>query len=479
MKPAKHPLGRRKTKIVCTLGPAVAEEEMIRELMIAGMDLVRINCSHGEPEDRADLLKRVRRVADELGLYVPVMFDLQGPKIRIGKLSQPIPLVEGQKMTIAQGNQVGDAERVFTSYSHFAQDVCTGEAILIDDGKIRFRVDEVVDQEVHCTVVVPGLLKERKGINLPNTNISAPSLSPKDKQDLAMAVRLGADFVAISFVRAATDVTDVRMEADEIGPHDLHFVAKIERPEALKELIPIINVSDAIMVARGDLGVEIGSHRVPMRQKEIITRANLAGKFVITATQMLDSMMELPVPTRAEASDVANAILDGTDACMLSGETASGKYPIESVKMMVLIAEEAESHSIFRYETPAFTRGSVHHIPDGISIAAFQTANLMSARLLIALTTSGDSVLRLSKKHPNAYIVGATLDVRIARRMSAYWGVLPILLNKPASVEEMFEEVKVIILARGLVREGDFAILTSGYPMWESGSTNIMKIMQL
>lgn len=474
-----HPLAKRKTKIVCTLGPAVAGEDKIRELITAGMNLARINCSHGEPEQRLELLEMVRRVSSEMGVFLPVMFDLQGPKIRIGKLEEPIPLEEGQKLVIASGSGVGNKDLLYTSYSYFSQDVKPGEAILVDDGKICFRADEVKDGRVYCTVEVPGLLKERKGMNLPATKISAPCLSEKDIADLKMAVEHEADFVAISFVRGAVDVVQVRQKAAEFGEHKLQFISKIERPEALSDLIPIVNTSDGVMVARGDLGVEIGSHRVPMRQKEIITRANLAGKFVITATQMLDSMIELPVPTRAEASDVANAILDGTDACMLSGETASGKYPIEAVEMMVKIAQEAESHSIFRYETPAFTRGSIHHIPDGISVAAFQTANLMGARLLIGLTNSGDSVLKLSKKHPNALIVGATIHEHVARRMNAYWGVLPILLDTIESVESMFDEVRALILKKGLVREGDVAILTSGYPLWESGSTNIMKLMEL
>lgn len=471
--------GRRKTKVVCTLGPAVNTPEMIRELMLAGMDLARVNCSHGEPEQRQALLEMVRSVAKDLGIHVPVMFDLQGPKIRIGKLEAPIPLEEGQKITIGVGKEIGRPEKVNTSYEFFASDVNEGDAILIDDGKIRLRAVEVTDDEVRCEVEVPGLLKERKGINLPSTKISAPALSEKDIADLKMAVEIGADFVAISFVRSAVDVVQVRQMANTFGEHQLQFISKIERPEAISDLIPIVNTSDGIMVARGDLGVEIGSHRVPMRQKEIITRANLAGKYVITATQMLDSMIELPVPTRAEASDVANAILDGTDACMLSGETASGKYPVEAVKMMVKIAEEAESHRIFRYEAPGFTRGSVHHIPDGISIAAFQTANLMGANLLVALTNSGSSALKLSKKHPNALIVGATIHEHIARRMRAYWGVFPMVIRKAATVEEMFDEVRERILEQGLVREGDVAILTSGYPLWASGTTDLMKIMEL
>lgn len=470
---------KRKTKIVATLGPASNTPEMVRALMRTGMDMVRINCSHGEPAQREALVEIVREAARELDMFIPIMFDLQGPKIRIGRLREPIPLQMGQKITIEVGHEIGDAAKVYTSYAGFADDVVTGDQVLLDDGKIAMKVARVQDKQVDCEVTVPGLLKERKGINLPDTKITAPCLSEKDLGDLADAIRLKVDFVAVSFVRRAADMVDARKHAQKIGDHHLRFIAKIERPEALKELIPIINTTDGIMVARGDLGVEIGAHKVPMMQKEIITRANLAGKFVITATQMLDSMIERPVPTRAEATDVANAILDGTDACMLSGETAAGEYPVETIAVMERIALEAESHAIYRYQPPAIPRGSVHQIPDGISVAAYQTANLMGVNLLVAFTNSGGSALRLSKRHPGTFIVGATIHEHIARRMRAYWGVIPVLINKPASVEEMFEEVKQKIIEIGIVREGDVVILTSGFPLWTSGSTNLMRIMEL
>lgn len=472
-------ISKRKTKIVCTLGPAVDSADQIKMLMRAGMDVVRINCSHGDPESRVSMVRLVRKCARALNLFIPIIFDLQGPKIRVGLLEEPLDLAEGSTLRIMSGKGSGDASRIFTSYEHLARDVRAGEPILMDDGKIRLRVERVRGAEVVCKVEVGGILTQKKGINLPDTKISAPSLSDKDLADLEIAIRQDLDFVAVSFVRGAQDMIGVRREAKKIGEHNLQFISKIERPEALKELIPIINTSDGVMVARGDLGVEIGSHRVPMRQKEIITRANLAGRFVITATQMLESMMERPIPTRAEASDVANAILDGTDACMLSGETATGGYPIEAVAMMVKIAREAESHTTYRYQAPNFSRGSIHHIPDGVSIAAFQTANLMGARLLVAFTNSGSSALRLSKRHPQTLIVGATIHERIARRMRSYWGVVPVLIKKPASVEEMFEEVKQKIMELDLVREGDVAVLTAGYPLWTSESTNLMKIIEI
>ncbi|MDJ0837974.1 MAG: pyruvate kinase [Acidobacteriota bacterium] len=474
-----NPLAKRRTKIVCTLGPATNTPEKIRALIMAGMDLVRINCSHGEPEDRIELTRLVREAAKELKIEIPIMFDLQGPKIRIGRLEENISLKKGDRLIISSGDAIGRAGHVTTTYPYFARDVAVGEKVLIDDGRLCLNVDSLEENEVHTTVEVGGLLKPRKGINLPNTTISAPCLTEKDLADLKLAVDLQVDFAAVSFVRNAQDMTVVRKAADELGEHHLQFISKIERPEALKDLLGIIRNSDGVMVARGDLGVEVGSPRVPMIQKEIITRSNMGGKFVITATQMLDSMIDAPVPTRAEASDVANAILDGTDACMLSGETAAGSYPIRTVKTMVQIAQETESHPVYRYQSPTLPRGSIHHIPDGISAAAHETANLMGAQLLVAFTNSGNSALKLSKRHPASLLVGATIHEHIARRMRVYWGVIPLLIRKPSSVEEMFEEVKQRIMDLELVRKGDVAILTSGFPLWTSGSTNLMRVMEI
>jgi len=299
MTPPQLVFPKRRTKIVCTLGPATESVEALMGLMSAGMDLVRINCSHGTVANRLELVARVREAATRLNTFMPIMFDLQGPKIRIGDLKQPFPLEPGESLIISAGDGQGDIGKVTTTYDHFARDVQPGELVLIDDGKIQLRVEQVSGNSVHCRVVVGGMLHARKGINLPKSKISAPSLSAKDKEDLAVAIANDIDFVAISFVRTATDVVSVRREAQKIGQHHLQFISKIERPEAIKDLIPIINTSDGVMVARGDLGVEIGSHKVPMLQKEIISRANLAGKFVITAAQMLESMVSLPVRARA------------------------------------------------------------------------------------------------------------------------------------------------------------------------------------
>ena len=366
---------------------------------------------------------------------------------------------------------------MYTSFASFARDVKSGEPILIDDGRVRLVARSIENDTVTAEVEVGGLVSDRKGINLPQTAVSAQSVSEKDVADLKDAIRLGADFVAISFVRNAKDVQRIKALAQDFGSHHVQFIAKIERPEAVRNIRDIIDVSDGVMVARGDLGVEVGSHRVPMIQKEIITRANMADRFVITATQMLDSMMQRPIPTRAESSDVANAIIDGTDACMLSGETASGKYPIESLEMMVRIARETENHALYRYQVPAVAKGSIHRIPDGIGMAAYQIGSLMNARLFVAFTNSGSSALKLSKKHPDCVIMGATIHRHIARRMRAYWGVYPVLLEEPSSLEAMFEQVKLKIKQMGMVQKGDLVILTAGHPMWTSGSTNLVKAM--
>lgn len=470
---------KRRTKIVCTLGPVSATPAMIRNLLNEGMDVVRINCSHGDPATRLAWAQMVREIASDLGLYIPIIFDLQGPKIRVGRLEQAVELEQGQDLFIEVGPGPGSGNLITTSYSSFAQDVKPGQAVLLDDGKIRLKVVHIEGARVHTQVEIPGLLRERKGINLPETALSTPCLTEKDMEDLALAIEHEIDFVAISFVRSASDVETVRAAANKMGPNNLNYISKIERPEAVKDLIPIIEASDGVMVARGDLGVEIGSHRVPMIQKEIIMRANLANKFVITATQMLESMMTLPIPTRAEATDVANAILDGTDACMLSGETAMGSFPLKTVAMMAKIAHEAETHPIYRYKAPPFPKGSISYISDGISIAAYQTASLMGARLLVAFTNSGSSALKLSKRHPDTLIVGATIHPHIARRLRAYWGVIPVLIKEPASVEAMFDEVQLRLIEMELVRDGDVVILTSGFPLWTSGSTNLMKVMEI
>lgn len=475
-----HPLVlNRKTKIVCTLGPATESREMVRKLLKAGMDIARINCSHGTPETRREMFHNVRSSAEELGYFIPVMFDLQGPKIRIGRLQKPVELKQGDLVTLRVDDAVGSGLTLTTTFPTFATDVQVGHPILIDDGRVSLVAEQILPNAVVARVETGGVVTDRKGINLPKSSVSVHAMSEKDHADLREAVSLGVDFVAISFVRNASDITHVREQAVAAGAENLQLIAKIERPEAVRHIRDIIEVADGLMVARGDLGVEVGSHRVPMIQKEIIMRANMANRFVITATQMLDSMMHRPVPTRAEASDVANAILDGTDACMLSGETASGDYPIESIETMVRIARETEAHQLYRYQTPPMAKGSIHKIPDGIGMATYQLASLMNARLLVAFSNSGSSALQLSKKHPDCMVVGATIHAHIARRMRAYWGVFPVLLNRPDTLEDMFGEVKAKIVELELAGDGDLVIITAGYPMWTSGSTNLIKAMTI
>ncbi|MCB1049632.1 MAG: pyruvate kinase [Acidobacteria bacterium] len=470
---------RRKTKIVATMGPAVGTLDKVRTLIASGVDLFRINCSHGSADQWSEYIQLIRSAGQELDRPTPIMLDLQGPKIRLGNLEHEIEVQDGQTVRFQVGDFLGTPELIPSNYPYLVQDVKVGDPLLIEDGKIVLTVRAIENEQVVCEVVAGGILKDRKGINLPESDLTAKTLSEKDLQDLAFAVAQEADFVAISFVRKAEDIEMARAHAKQVGENRIHFIAKIERREAIPNLRSILDCADGVMVARGDLGVEIGPHKVPMLQKEIISRANLTGKFVITATQMLDSMIERPGPTRAEASDVANAILDGTDACMLSGETASGGYPIEAVKMMAKIAREAENHPLYKYKPVSMPRGSVHQIPNGLAVAAYQTALLMDARLLIAFTNTGGSALSLSKKHPDPLVVGATINPDTARRMRAYWGVEPMLLESADSIDSMVEEISVKVKAAKLAMPGDVVILTFGYPLWATGSTNLMSILKI
>lgn len=469
-----------KTKIVATMGPAVGTKEMVNRMVAAGVDLFRINCSHGGPEQWLSYMTMVRQATADQPFGVPIMLDLQGPKIRLGRMQAEFEVRKGEELRLQTGDFLGTRELVPSNYPYLVQDVKVGDPLLIEDGKIVLSVVRIEGVQVVCQVLAGGTIRDRKGINLPESDLTARTLSEKDLEDLAFAVKHQADFVAISFVRRAEDIASAREHAQRLAHnHGLHFIAKIERKDAIPNLRAILDCADGVMVARGDLGVEIGPPKVPMLQKEIISRANLTGKFVITATQMLDSMIERPSPTRAEASDVANAILDGTDACMLSGETSAGAFPIESIEMMVRIACEAENHPLYRYKPTNMPRGSVHQVPNGLAVAAYQTAMLMDARLLVAFTNTGGSALSLSKKHPDPWVVGATIHPAAARRMRAYWGLEPILLQSADSMESMVAEVLQAVQSRNLARKGDVVILTSGYPLWATGSSNLMSILKV
>ncbi|MEZ4400432.1 MAG: pyruvate kinase [Kofleriaceae bacterium] len=470
----------RRAKIVCTLGPASNTPERIGELIEAGLDVVRLNFSHGSHADHAAVLRVVRAEAERRGRAVAVLLDLQGPKIRVGRFADPagVELVPGAPFTITTDTSVpGDVHRVSTTYSLLPRDVQVGHQILLDDGYLALAVTAVDDREVKCVVVAGGILKNNKGINLPGVAVSAPALSDKDKLDIEWGLRMGVDYVALSFVRTAEDV----LEARRLLTHDgvtIPVIAKIEKPQAVDRLAEIIAAADGIMVARGDLGVEMGPEKVPLIQKRIIDETNARGKIVITATQMLESMIVQPRPTRAEASDVANAVLDGTDALMLSGETASGKHPVEAVRTMARIIGEIEQSAYYRqYLEPPQLDLPVS--ANAVAHAAVIAARKIKARTIAVVTNSGGAARLMSEYRPDARIVALTTSEVQFRRLALVWGVTPVLISSSVTTEELIDQVEHVLVARNLARSGEHVVITMGVPVGAGVSTNLLKIHQI
>jgi len=465
------------TKIVCTMGPACAGQEILASMIRAGMRVARLNFSHGSHSDHREQFRRIRAAAEEAGVHVAIMADLQGPKIRIGELAHPeITLDTGSTLTITTKPVVGNGQCVSTDYPEFANDVKTGDRILIDDGTIELKADSVDADQVHCTVVVGGLLKPRKGVNLPGVPLSTPSLTAKDRDDLDFAVELGVDLVAVSFVRHPDDIRQVKRILHGTG---IQVVAKIERPEALDRIPVIVKAADGVMVARGDLGIEIPLEQVPVWQKRILAKASELGRFSITATQMLDSMIHAPVPTRAEVSDIANAILDGTDAVMLSGETAVGSYPVESVLTMGRVAGEIE-----RIE-PAVSskdldRNMGYRDTDGaVAASAALMSAMVQARCIVAFTESGYTALLISRLRPTVPVVGFTPHIQVARQMAVYRGVVPRVLDPSGSTDRLFQLVKEELKRNGDAEIGDRVVVTLGLPFGEAGTTNLVHVLEI
>ena len=466
----------RRTKIICTLGPATGSLEKIRELIRAGMDVARLNFSHGTPETHARFAQWVRQASRELGRPVALLQDLGGPKIRTGTLRsrRSVALQEGQRFWLTAEETVGSSGRVSISYPYLAHDVRRGNKILLDDGLIELRVVGKKGDEVETEVVQGGLLKEHKGVNLPGVRLRVEALTEKDEADLAYGIGLGVDYVALSFVRRAGDVRRVKQILSK-RKAAIPVIAKLEKPEAIENLDAILAVSDGVMVARGDLGVEMAPERVPLIQKRIIQRAAQMRLPVITATQMLESMTLHLRPTRAEASDVANAILDGTDAVMLSGETASGRHPIEAVEMMARIAEAADQT---RPETYLRRRGRSLDIAETVCESVVHAAQILKVRAIIAFTRSGSTAELISKYRPSRPVYAFCHEERIACRAALYWGVVPLVLPLQLDADSTLAEAEAELLRRRLISPGDVLAVVAGSP-GKPGQTNQMKLVRV
>lgn len=466
----------RRAKIVATIGPATEDEHMIERLILAGMNIARLNFSHGTQEGHAQVYERIRRVSERLGRPVTILQDLQGPKIRTGSLKNgQVELIPNQPLTITTRDVVGDENLVPVDFPQLLESVQPGARILMDDGNLELVVIDVHGEEVETRVVQGGILKSNKGVNLPGAKLDIPGFTDKDEADLAFGLSLGVDAVAISFVRSVRDLRRIRRACSRLDPEKITIpvIAKLERPEALENLDEIVLEADGVMVARGDLGVEMSPEAVPIAQKCIIQSANRHSKLVITATQMLDSMINNPRPTRAEASDVANAILDGTDAVMLSGETAAGKYPIQAVEIMDAIIREAEAH---------IGEWGHWHGPDQESFsddtyymtrAASEMAHDRNVAAIAVFTQSGRSALMMSKNRPGVPILAFTPSMETYRRLGLYWGVIPHLVKKAKDIESMVEVVEENLIKYTSVQPGQQVVLTCGFPVDMIRPTNM------
>jgi len=466
---------RRRAKIVCTIGPASNSEEMIRQLMLSGMDVARLNFSHGTHDEHAQVIQRLRKIARELNRTICILQDLQGPKIRTGRLRDRIPvaLQKGQTVTITPRDVMGTAELISTTYSNIASDVKPGEHLLLSDGRIELVVRKLRDGDVICEVLNGGMLGEHQGINLPGTNVSLPSLTEKDEADLEFGMQQAVDAVAISFVRSADDV--VRAQRAIASRGYVPLVAKLEKPQAIDNLDAIMEAANGVMVARGDLGVELAPEKVPLIQKRVIRLALDLRRPVITATQMLESMIENPRPTRAEASDVANAILDGTDAVMLSGETAVGKYPRETVEMMARIVMEAESHP-FPLTVPQHREGESLSIAETICEAMAHAARDLAVRAIAVFTESANTARMLSKYRPASAIYAFTQSDAVCNRMNLLWGVTPMHCPPGLSVEAMATFAEAELMRAGALVAGDVFGLIAGTSR-VTGATNFLRLI--
>ncbi len=466
----------RKTKIVCTLGPSTDDIETLRELMLAGMNVARFNFSHGTHADQKVRMAKLKRLRRELDLHIAAMMDTQGPEIRLGNFAGgSVVLEENQTFTLTPETIVGNSFKASISYPDLYQDVKPGVHILIDDGLIDMEVQRLEGKDIVCRVINGGKISDRKGVNVPNVELHMPFIGPKDRDDLLFAVREDFDFIAASFTRTAEDILEIRKLLKANGRNNIHIIAKIENQQGIDHLDEILDAADGVMVARGDLGVEIPLEEVPVVQKEIIQKAYCAGKQVITATQMLESMIKNLRPTRAEVTDVANAIYQGTSAVMLSGETAAGKYPVEAVKTMAKIALRIEVNINYKAELQKKARLGEPGIANAISHATCTTADDLNAAAIITVTKSGGTAKMISRYRPPCPIIGCATYRNVCRKLNLSWGIVPLLIEEQQNSEELFARAVEAAEDAGLVKKGDVVVLTAGIPLGIPGKTNMVR----
>ncbi|KAF0819484.1 MULTISPECIES: pyruvate kinase [unclassified Cytobacillus] len=469
----------RKTKIVCTIGPASESVEKLTQLIEAGMNVARLNFSHGDFEEHGQRIQNIREASAKTGKTVAILLDTKGPEIRTNNMvGGAIELRAGENIIISMNEVEGTAEKFSVTYAGLIEDVHTGSRILLDDGLIGLEVTKIdkANSEIHTKILNSGTLKNKKGVNVPGVSVNLPGITEKDAQDIIFGIEQGVDFIAASFVRRASDVLEIRQLLEEHNASHINIIPKIENQEGVDNIEEILEISDGLMVARGDLGVEIPAEEVPLVQKKLIKKCNAQGKPVITATQMLDSMQRNPRPTRAEASDVANAIFDGTDAIMLSGETAAGSYPVEAVQTMHNIASRAESALDHKEILSNRSKDNEHNITDAIGESVAHTALNLDVNAIITPTESGHTARMISKYRPKAPIVAVTSNDYVSRRLSLTWGVYPQIGQKASTTDDMLDIAVEESLNSGIVASGDLVVITAGVPVGEAGTTNLMKI---
>lgn len=471
----------RKTKIIATMGPATDDDQILRDLMLSGMNVARFNFSHGTYADHQERYERVVRIREELGLPIATMMDTRGPEIRLGTFENPVEIFDGDTFTLTTDDIVGDNTKASISFKGLPLDLDIDNTIYINDGLIELKVQKITKTDIICTVIHGGTLSNNKGVNVPNVSLSMPYLSEKDMSDLEFGAKMGYDFIACSFVRTGADIDYLKKFIKSIGWTTPRIIAKIENIEGVNNIDEIIHTADGIMVARGDMGIEIPFEQIPAIQKTLIRKGYMAGKQVVTATQMLESMISNPRPTRAEITDVANAIYDGTSAIMLSGETAAGKFPVEAVKTMSSIAKTTENN--IDYKNQLHERESSYdtdlNITNAISHATVTTAHDINANAIITVTKSGTTARRISKFRPSCPIISGTTSEIVCRQMNLSWGVTPMLIEEQNNSDELFQHSVDMAKQKGYVHNDDIVVITAGIPLGQSGTTNMLKVQKV